>query len=77
MLNPERVWKYRLLYLDLNDLLRKKRALQTHFQRLIDNKTGPIKNHVGQPGWLPFPSSCRSWFHVALEPAPTPTRVFT
>jgi len=24
MLNPERVWKYRLLYLDLNDLLRKK-----------------------------------------------------
>jgi hypothetical protein len=31
MLNPERVWKYRLLYLDLNDLLMKKTRASNTF----------------------------------------------
>jgi hypothetical protein len=59
MLNPERIWEYRLLYLGLNDLLSKNRALETHFQRLIENKTRTVKTMF------------------VLEPAPTPTRVFT
>ncbi len=39
MLNPERIWEYRLLYLDLNDLPSENRELETHFLCIIDNNT--------------------------------------
>ena len=39
----ERIWEYRFLYRDLNDLLSKNRKLETHFQRIIDNKTRAVK----------------------------------
>jgi hypothetical protein len=43
MLIRERIWEYRFLYLNLNDLLSKNRELETHFQRLIENKTRTVK----------------------------------
>ena len=39
----ERIWEYRFLYRDLNDLLSKNRKLETHFQRIIDNNTRTVK----------------------------------
>ena len=35
----ERIWQYRFLYRDLNDLLSKNRRLETHFQLALKNKT--------------------------------------
>ena len=49
----ELIWQYRFLYRDLNDLLSKNRRLETHFQRVLKNKTRSIKalldgmTHVG------------------------------
>ena len=34
----ERIWQYRFLYRDLNDLLSKNRRLETHFQFVLRNK---------------------------------------
>ncbi len=39
----ERIWRYRFLYRDLNDLLSKNRRLETHFQWVLKNKTEAIK----------------------------------
>lgn len=39
----ERIWAYRFLYRDLNDLLSKNRRLETHFQQVLRNKTRAIK----------------------------------
>jgi len=39
----ELIWQYRFLYRDLNDLLSKNRRLETHFQRVLKNKTRSIK----------------------------------
>ncbi len=38
----ELIWQYRFLYRDLNDLLSKNRRLETHFQRVLKNKTRAI-----------------------------------
>jgi AcrR family transcriptional regulator len=49
----ERIWEYRFLYRDLNDLLSKNRRLETHFQQVLKNKTRAVKsllegmNHAG------------------------------
>ena len=39
----ELIWQYRFLYRDLNDLLSKNLRLETHFQRVLKNKTRSIK----------------------------------
>jgi AcrR family transcriptional regulator len=39
----ERIWEYRFLYRDLNDLLSKNRRLETHFQWIIKNKTRSLR----------------------------------
>jgi AcrR family transcriptional regulator len=39
----ERIWQYRFLYRDLNDLLSKNRRLETHFQAVLKNKTRAIR----------------------------------
>ncbi len=39
----ERVWEYRFLYRDLNDLLSKNRRLETHFQTVLKNKTRSVR----------------------------------
>jgi AcrR family transcriptional regulator len=33
----ERIWKYRFIYRDLNDLLSKNRIIETHFKTLLQN----------------------------------------
>jgi AcrR family transcriptional regulator len=43
----ELIWEYRFLYRDLNDLLSKNRKLETHFQRVIENKTRAVKSMLG------------------------------
>ena len=43
----ELIWEYRFLYRDLNDLLSKNRKLETHFQRVIENKTRAVKAMLG------------------------------
>ena len=39
----ERLWQYRFLYRDLNDLLSKNRRLETHFQALLLDKAEAIR----------------------------------
>lgn len=39
----ERIWQYRFLYRDLNDLLSKNRRLETHFQFVLKNKQAAVK----------------------------------
>ncbi len=39
----ERIWEYRFLYRDLNDLLSNNRRLETHFQWIIKNKTSSLQ----------------------------------
>ena len=39
----ERIWQYRFLYRDLNDLLSKNRRLETHFQKVLKNKTRAVR----------------------------------
>ena len=39
----ERIWQYRFLYRDLNDLLSKNRRLETHFQFVLKNKQEAVK----------------------------------
>jgi AcrR family transcriptional regulator len=39
----ETIWAYRFLYRDLNDLLSKKRLLETRFQAVLKNKTRAIR----------------------------------
>ncbi|QHE84370.1 TetR/AcrR family transcriptional regulator [Hydrogenophaga sp. BPS33] len=39
----ERIWEYRFLYRDLNDLLSKNRLLETHFQAVLKNKSRAIR----------------------------------
>jgi|APGre2960657404_1045060.scaffolds.fasta_scaffold259952_1 hypothetical protein len=43
MLIQERIWEYRFLYLDLNDLPSENRELETHFLPIIDNNTRTVK----------------------------------
>ncbi|MFN3629484.1 MAG: TetR/AcrR family transcriptional regulator [Casimicrobiaceae bacterium] len=33
----EKIWKYRFIYRDLNDLLAKNRIIETHFKRILEN----------------------------------------
>ncbi len=40
----ERIWQYRFLYRDLNDLLSKNRRLETHFQFVLKNKQQAVKS---------------------------------
>jgi AcrR family transcriptional regulator len=46
----ELVWQYRFLYRDLNDLLSKNRRLETHFQRVLDDKARAVRTLVGNLG---------------------------
>ena len=39
----ERVWEYRFVYRDLNDLLSKNRHVETHFQAVLDHKTRAVR----------------------------------
>ncbi|TFZ05154.1 TetR/AcrR family transcriptional regulator [Ramlibacter henchirensis] len=39
----ERIWDYRFLYRDLNDLLSRNRRLETHFQQVLENKVRAIR----------------------------------
>jgi AcrR family transcriptional regulator len=39
----ERIWEHRFLYRDLNDLLSRNRRLETHFQRVLKNKTIAVR----------------------------------
>jgi acyl-CoA-binding protein len=39
----EVIWHYRFLYRDLNDLLSKNRRLETHFQRVLADKSRVVK----------------------------------
>ena len=39
----ERIWQYRFLYRDLNDLLSKNRRLETHFQAVLKDKTRAVR----------------------------------
>ena len=68
MLNPERIWEYRLLYLDLNDLLSKNRALETHFQRLIENKTRTVKTMLASQAGCHFPAAAGHGSTLPLNP---------
>ncbi len=43
----ERIWQYRFLYRDLNDLLSKNRRLETHVQTILKNKTRSIRAMLG------------------------------
>lgn len=38
----ERLWEYRFLYRDLNDLLSKNRLIETRFQQLLDHKARAV-----------------------------------
>ncbi len=40
----ERIWEYRFLYRDLNDLLSRNRHLETHIQQLLQHKTRAIRD---------------------------------
>lgn len=39
----ERLWEYRFLYRDLNDLLSKNRLIETRFQQLLEHKTRAVR----------------------------------
>ncbi len=39
----ELIWAYRFLYRDLNDLLSKNRHLETHIKRMLERKTGAVR----------------------------------
>ena len=39
----ERIWQYRFLYRDLNDLLSKNHRLETHFQTVLKNKSRAVR----------------------------------
>jgi len=43
----ERIWEYRFLYRDLNDLLSKNRLLETRFQALLAAKTRAVRGLLG------------------------------
>ncbi len=40
----ELIWQYRFLYRDLNDLLSKNRRIETHFQRVLKNKSRAVQD---------------------------------
>jgi AcrR family transcriptional regulator len=46
----ERIWEYRFLYRDLNDLLSKNRLLETRFQGLLAAKTRAVRSLLGGLG---------------------------
>lgn len=46
----ERIWEYRFLYRDLNDLLSKNRLLETRFQGLLAAKTRAVRGLLGGLG---------------------------
>lgn len=46
----ERIWEYRFLYRDLNDLLSKNRLLETRFQALLAAKTRAMRGLLGGLG---------------------------
>jgi AcrR family transcriptional regulator len=46
----ERIWEYRFLYRDLNDLLSKNRLLETRFQGLLAAKTRAVRGVLGGLG---------------------------
>ncbi|NCT97346.1 MAG: TetR/AcrR family transcriptional regulator [Comamonadaceae bacterium] len=46
----ERIWEYRFLYRDLNDLLSKNRLLETRFQGLLGAKTRAVRQLLGGLG---------------------------
>jgi len=39
----ERIWQYRFLYRDLNDLLSKNRRLETQFQKVLESKSQAVR----------------------------------
>ncbi len=43
----ELIWKYRCFYRDLNDLLSRNRKLETHFQRILADKTKAAERLCG------------------------------
>jgi AcrR family transcriptional regulator len=46
----ERIWEYRFLYRDLNDLLSKNRLLETRYQALLAAKTRAVRGLLGGLG---------------------------
>ncbi|HSX93853.1 MAG TPA: TetR/AcrR family transcriptional regulator [Hydrogenophaga sp.] len=46
----ERIWEYRFLYRDLNDLLSKNRLLETRFQGLLAAKSRAVRGVLGGLG---------------------------
>ncbi|MGC4395507.1 TetR/AcrR family transcriptional regulator [Hydrogenophaga crocea] len=46
----ERIWEYRFLYRDLNDLLSKNRLLETRFQALLAAKARAVRGMLGGLG---------------------------
>lgn len=46
----ERIWEYRFLYRDLNDLLSKNRLLETRFQALLAGKARAVRGMLGGLG---------------------------
>ncbi|NIM40523.1 MAG: TetR family transcriptional regulator [Hydrogenophaga sp.] len=46
----ERIWEYRFLYRDLNDLLSKNRLLETRFQGLLAAKSRAVRGLLGGLG---------------------------
>lgn len=46
----ERIWEYRFLYRDLNDLLSKNRLLETRFQALLAAKSRAVRGMLGGLG---------------------------
>ena len=46
----ERIWEYRFLYRDLNDLLSQNRLLETRFQGLLAAKTRAVRGLLGGLG---------------------------
>jgi AcrR family transcriptional regulator len=52
----ERLWEYRFLYRDLNDLLSNNRRLETHFQAILRDKARAVRtvlDALADPGRLP------------------------
>lgn len=43
----ELIWQHRFLYRDLNDLLSKNRRLEMHFQSVLKNKGGAMRQLIG------------------------------
>ena len=65
----ELIWQYRFLYRDLNDLRRKNRRLETHFQFVLKNKSRAVQQRARRPG-----ARQRGAHRPTPRPSPSPPR---